>query len=72
MSGIILGFARHISRVMAADQKLNKENLDANGGKSGEVKLDPEERKAKFKTLIVLGKERGYLTYAEINDHLPL
>src|SRR6185503_2645648 len=23
------------------------------------------------KTLIVLGKERGYLTYAEINDHLP-
>ncbi len=71
MSGIILGFARHISRVMAADQKLNKENLDANGGKSGEVKLDPEERKAKFKTLIVLGKERGYLTYAEINDHLP-
>nr|WP_314899645.1 RNA polymerase sigma factor RpoD [uncultured Deefgea sp.] len=56
---------------MAADQKLNKENLDANGGKSGEVKLDPEERKAKFKTLIVLGKERGYLTYAEINDHLP-
>lgn len=71
MSGIILGFARHISRVMAADQKLNKENLDANGGKSGDVKLDPEERKAKFKTLIVLGKERGYLTYAEINDHLP-
>ncbi|MGL6041003.1 MAG: RNA polymerase sigma factor RpoD, partial [Deefgea sp.] len=56
---------------MAADQKLNKENLEANGGKSGEVKLDPEERKAKFKTLIVLGKERGYLTYAEINDHLP-
>ncbi|MBM5572300.1 MULTISPECIES: RNA polymerase sigma factor RpoD [Deefgea] len=56
---------------MAADQKLNKENLDANGGKSGDVKLDPEERKAKFKTLIVLGKERGYLTYAEINDHLP-
>ncbi|MGE5170117.1 MAG: RNA polymerase sigma factor RpoD [Rudaea sp.] len=24
-----------------------------------------------MKTLIVLGKERGYLTYAEINDHLP-
>ncbi len=70
MSGIILGFARHTSRVMAADQKLNKENLESNG-KQGEVKLDPEERKAKFKTLIVLGKERGYLTYAEINDHLP-
>ena len=24
-----------------------------------------------MKTLIALGKERGYLTYAEINDHLP-
>src|SRR5690606_32157971 len=24
-----------------------------------------------LKTLIALGKERGYLTYAEINDHLP-
>jgi RNA polymerase primary sigma factor len=25
----------------------------------------------RLKTLIALGKERGYLTYAEINDHLP-
>jgi RNA polymerase primary sigma factor len=25
----------------------------------------------RLKSLIVLGKERGYLTYAEINDHLP-
>ena len=24
-----------------------------------------------LKALIILGKERGYLTYAEINDHLP-
>ena len=30
-----------------------------------------EERRTRLKTLIVLGKERGYLTYAEINDHLP-
>ena len=30
-----------------------------------------EERRARLKTLIVLGKERGYVTYAEINDHLP-
>ena len=30
-----------------------------------------EARKRRLKTLIVLGKERGYLTYAEINDHLP-
>jgi RNA polymerase primary sigma factor len=32
---------------------------------------DAEARKTKLKQLIVLGKERGYLTYAEINDHLP-
>jgi RNA polymerase primary sigma factor len=33
--------------------------------------LDAETRRTRLKTLIVLGKERGYLTYAEINDHLP-
>ena len=30
-----------------------------------------DERRSRLKTLIILGKERGYLTYAEINDHLP-
>ena len=25
----------------------------------------------RLKTLIKLGKERGFLTYAEVNDHLP-
>ncbi|WP_341678158.1 RNA polymerase sigma factor RpoD [Niveibacterium sp. SC-1] len=32
---------------------------------------DAEARRTRLKTLIALGKERGYLTYAEINDHLP-
>src|SRR3989339_742792 len=32
---------------------------------------DVEERRTRLKALILLGKERGYLTYAEINDHLP-
>jgi RNA polymerase primary sigma factor len=32
---------------------------------------DVEARKRRLKSLIVLGKERGFLTYAEINDHLP-
>jgi RNA polymerase primary sigma factor len=46
-------------------------------GKAAEVApreltpADVEARKRRLKTLIVLGKERGYLTYAEINDHLP-
>ncbi len=33
--------------------------------------LDAEVRRTRLKTLITLGKERGYLTYAEISDHLP-
>jgi RNA polymerase primary sigma factor len=33
--------------------------------------LDPDTRRTRLKTLIALGKERGFLTYAEINDHLP-
>jgi RNA polymerase primary sigma factor len=36
--------------------------------------LRPEEaeaRRNRLKNLIMLGKERTYLTYAEINDHLP-
>lgn len=32
---------------------------------------DIEARRMRLKKLIVQGKERGYLTYAEINDHLP-
>ena len=33
--------------------------------------LDVEAKRSRLKSLIALGKERGYLTYAEINDHLP-
>ncbi|MCX7891703.1 MAG: RNA polymerase sigma factor RpoD [Burkholderiales bacterium] len=32
---------------------------------------DAEARRMRLKSLIKLGKERNYLTYAEINDHLP-
>ena len=33
--------------------------------------VDAETRKTRLKSLIKQGKERGFLTYAEINDHLP-
>jgi RNA polymerase primary sigma factor len=33
--------------------------------------LDLETRRTRLKNLIALGKERGFLTYAEVNDHLP-
>jgi hypothetical protein len=35
------------------------------------IRQGVEARRTRLKNLIVLGKERGYLTYAEINDHLP-
>jgi RNA polymerase primary sigma factor len=35
------------------------------------TKIDIEAQKTRLKSLINLGKERGFLTYAEINDHLP-
>ncbi len=51
---------------MAKDKDLQVEqNID-----KGEVQQEVDSR-TRLKLLIVLGKERGYLTYAEINDHLP-
>ena len=32
---------------------------------------DAFERRERLKKLVLFGKERGYLTYAEISDHLP-
>ena len=32
---------------------------------------DLKDQQSRIKALITLGKERGYLTYGEINDHLP-
>ena len=70
---------------MAIDQeKQDKNELKTNeqegqrgrGASADQDKLDAKQndmemRRARLKTLIILGKERGYLTYAEINDHLP-
>ncbi len=47
---------------------------DSEQSLTGQTDVQPsdlEERRIRLKNLIVLGKERGYLTYAEINDHLP-
>ena len=51
-----------------ARDRVLKEFLPAGGAVTPE---ELEARKAKIKTLFKLGKERGYLTYSEINDHLP-
>ena len=46
-------------------------NLQLDGNPTPNQLQDVEERRTRLKALIVLGKERGYLTFAEINDHLP-
>ena len=51
---------------MAKEQQNDKVNDKATASPN-----EAEDRRTRLKTLIVLGKERGYLTYAEINDHLP-
>jgi RNA polymerase primary sigma factor len=33
--------------------------------------MDPQTRQSELKKLILKGKEQGFLTYREINDHLP-
>jgi RNA polymerase primary sigma factor len=48
---------------MASEQQNDKPEV--------QVSNDADVRRTRLKSLIVLGKERGYLTYAEINDHLP-
>jgi RNA polymerase primary sigma factor len=35
------------------------------------TKALPEERQSQLKLLIARGKEQGYLTYSQVNDHLP-
>ena len=32
---------------------------------------DQTQKQSRIKELIALGKEQGYLTYTEVNDHLP-
>jgi RNA polymerase primary sigma factor len=60
--------ARQIAKQQAA--KLTaKQKADL---RKGEQKPeDVEARRTRLKNLIKLGKERGFLTYSEINDHLP-
>ncbi|HEY1326568.1 MAG TPA: RNA polymerase sigma factor RpoD [Casimicrobiaceae bacterium] len=58
-------------RAEDAAQKKSKNGKHAQEAPRELTPADVEARKRRLKSLIVLGKERGYLTYAEINDHLP-
>lgn len=48
-----------------------KQIADLSEGVSVSSDDDIELRRMRLKKLIMQGKERGYLTYSEINDHLP-
>jgi RNA polymerase primary sigma factor len=58
-----------MARPKKSDQVSDKKNVEIVSPELQEA--NAEERRTRLKTLIILGKERGYLTYAEINDHLP-
>jgi RNA polymerase primary sigma factor len=58
-----------MARPKKSDQVADKKNVEFVSPELQEA--NAEERRTRLKTLIILGKERGYLTYAEINDHLP-
>ena len=62
---------------MAREKAANNKSAKAKAAEllaqmGGQPSPDDEEmRKTRLKTLIKLGKDRGFLTYAEVNDHLP-
>jgi RNA polymerase primary sigma factor len=61
---------------MAREKTTSKKSAKAKAAVLAQVggqpsPADEEVRRTRLKTLIKLGKERGFLTYAEINDHLP-
>ncbi|HEY6823237.1 MAG TPA: RNA polymerase sigma factor region1.1 domain-containing protein, partial [Steroidobacteraceae bacterium] len=58
----------------APDGKLPGVKLNADKrplGLERRVPVMPEDRQSQLKLLIARGKEQGYLTYAQVNDHLP-
>jgi RNA polymerase primary sigma factor len=58
-------------KLSAKAKKLRDKQMLAALEQAQPTTIDLEARRTRLKTLITLGKERGFLTYAEINDHLP-
>ena len=64
--------AKQIARQIAKQQAAKLTAKQKAELRRGEQKPeDVEARRTRLKNLIKLGKERGFLTYSEINDHLP-
>lgn len=62
-----------LDKAKAKDRKAKEKALlkDAFSSDTEASEEELEHRRQKLKTLIKLGKERGFLTFSEINDHLP-
>ena len=62
-----------VDKAKAKDRKAKEKALlkDAFSSDTEATEEELERRRQKLKTLIKQGKERGYLTFSEINDHLP-
>jgi RNA polymerase primary sigma factor len=62
-----------VDKAKAKDRKAKEKALlkDAFSSDNEATEEELERRRQKLKTLIKFGKERGFLTYAEVNDHLP-
>ncbi len=60
-----------MATIKKSKKKQDKKAEDIIALPLAELQQDIDARRTSLKALIVLGKERGYLTYAEINDHLP-
>jgi len=60
-----------MAKLKVVKKRQPKKAQDAAVEGSADQVPDMEARRTRLKALIVLGKERGYLTFAEINDHLP-
>jgi len=60
-------------KAKAKDRKAKEKALlkEAFSADTEATEEELERRRQKLKSLIKMGKDRGYLTYAEINDHLP-
>jgi RNA polymerase primary sigma factor len=60
-------------KARAKDRKAKEKALlkDAFSSDTEASEEELEQRRQKLKNLIKLGKDRGFLTYSEINDHLP-
>jgi RNA polymerase primary sigma factor len=63
--------AAPVGKLSAKAKKLRDKQMLAALEQAQPTTIDLEARRTRLKSLITLGKERGFLTYSEINDHLP-